>query len=55
METIKDGYMEQMEITTKGYVAIEKTIKSTKKTGYVYLPKEWGGKRVKIILIDPID
>lgn len=47
--------MNKMEITTSAYEVIEKTVKSSGNSGRIYVPKEWIGKRVKILLIEPID
>jgi putative transposon-encoded protein len=44
--------MSEMEIKTKGYAVIQKTVKPSGNGAMVYIPKEWIGKRVKIILID---
>jgi len=45
---------EQMEIKINGYQILEKTIKNSGNSGRVYVPIDWVGKRVKIILLDPI-
>jgi len=37
------------------YEVVERTVKSRGKAGQVYLPKEWTGKRVRILLLDPLD
>ena len=37
------------------YKIVERTVKSRGKAGQVYLPREWTGKRVRIILLDPLD
>ncbi|WP_319506457.1 DUF2080 family transposase-associated protein [uncultured Methanolobus sp.] len=44
-----------MEIKTDAYQVIEKTVKSSGNSGRVYVPKEWVGKKVKILLMDPLD
>jgi putative transposon-encoded protein len=44
-----------MEIKIKGYAVIEKTVKKSGTSGSIYVPKEWIGKRVKIILIEDLD
>lgn len=45
---------EQMEIKINGYQILEKTVKSSGNSGRVYVPIDWVGKRVKIILLDPV-
>ncbi len=37
------------------YDVVERTVKSRGKAGQVYLPKDWTGKRVRILLLDPLD
>lgn len=44
-----------MKIETEAYQAIEKVVKSGGNSGRVYVPKEWMGKRVKILLMEPLD
>lgn len=50
---IQSLIMSEMEIKTKGYAVLEKTVRSSGNAGGIYLPKEWIGKVVKVILIDP--
>jgi putative transposon-encoded protein len=45
----------EMEIKTSAYEVIEKTVKSSGNSGRVYVPVDWVGKRVKILLIEPLD
>lgn len=40
------------EITLTGSEMIEKPVKKSGNSGRVYLPIEWVGKKVKIILLD---
>ena len=47
--------MEKMEVTTIAYEAIEKTVKQSGNSGRVYVPKDWIGKKVKVLLVDPIE
>lgn len=47
--------MSKMEIKTEGYEVIEKIVKASGSSGSVYLPKNWIGKRVKVILIEGLD
>ena len=44
-----------MKIETDAYQVIEKVVKSGGNSGRVYVPVNWIGKRVKILLIDPLD
>jgi len=47
--------MKKMTITVEGYEVMEKVVKEGGNSGRVYLPKSWVGKRVKIILLDPVN
>lgn len=44
-----------MKVELEAYQVIEKTVKSSGNSGRVYVPKEWIGKRVKVLLMDPLD
>lgn len=44
-----------MQITSSAYEVVEKTVKSSGNSGRIYVPKTWIGKRVKVLLIEPID
>ena len=44
-----------LKITLTAFEVIEKTVKAQGSTGRVYLPVDWIGKRVKVILMEPID
>jgi putative transposon-encoded protein len=44
-----------MEIKTEAYQVVEKIVKSGGNSGRVYVPKEWIGKRVSILLLEPIE
>lgn len=44
-----------MEITVKAYQAIDRPVKAMGNSGGIYLPKEWIGKQVKILLTEPIE
>jgi putative transposon-encoded protein len=44
-----------MDITIKdAYQVVEKVVSAGGNSGRVYVPKEWIGKRVKIVLVDPM-
>jgi putative transposon-encoded protein len=45
---------ESMTIQSPAYEVIERTVKGRGTSGGVYLPVSWIGKRVKILLLDPI-
>jgi putative transposon-encoded protein len=45
---------EMMEITTKAYQVIERPVKPMGNSGGIYLPKDWIGKQVKILLLDSV-
>jgi putative transposon-encoded protein len=42
-------------ISIKGYEMVEKTAGKSGNSAYVYLPKKWAEKRVRIILLEPTD
>ena len=44
-----------MKVEVRAYQVIEKTVKASGSSGRVYVPTEWIGKRVKILLIDPLE
>lgn len=46
---------EPMKITLDAYQVIEKVVKSGGNSGRVYVPREWVDKRVKIILMEPVN
>lgn len=41
-----------MEIQTKAYQVIDRSVKAMGNSGGIYLPKDWIGKKVKVLLID---
>ncbi len=43
---------QEIEVKVRGYQIIEKTVKESGNSGRVYIPIEWVGKKVKIILIE---
>lgn len=51
IENIKPG----MKIEIEAYQVIEKTVKSGGNSGRVYVPVDWIGKRVKILLMEPLE
>lgn len=44
---------ELMEIKVQGYQIIEKIVKSSGNSGRLYVPKDWVGKKVKVVLLEP--
>jgi putative transposon-encoded protein len=46
---------QEMEIKINGFQIIEKVVKQSGNSGRVYVPIEWVGKRVKVVLIDPTE
>ncbi len=45
----------QMTIEVAGYQVIEKVVKAAGNSGRIYVPIDWVGKRVKVVLLDPIE
>ncbi|PIO04088.1 hypothetical protein COT48_02215 [Candidatus Woesearchaeota archaeon CG08_land_8_20_14_0_20_47_9] len=43
----------ETQIRLRGYEMLEKTVNKSGNSGRVYVPFEWIGKRVKIILVEP--
>ena len=46
--------MNEIENTLRGYQVLEKEVGDAKTSGRIFVPKEWIGKRVKIVLIDAL-
>lgn len=44
-----------MKIEINAYQIIEKIVKQSGNSGRVYVPIDWVGKKVKVVLIDPLD
>jgi len=47
--------MKKIQITVEGYEVIEKVVKDAGNSGRIYLPKSWVNKKVKVVLLEPID
>ncbi len=47
--------MKEMRIEMTGYQVLEKTATKTGCTAHVTVPISWLGKRIKVILLEPID
>jgi len=46
---------EPMKVTLDAYQVVEKVVKPGGNSGRVYVPIDWVGKRVKIVLIDALE
>ena len=47
--------MEKQQFKFTGYVYIEKPAKNGGNSARVFVPKAWAGKRVAVVLLEPID
>jgi putative transposon-encoded protein len=47
--------MKPIKISVEGYEVIEKVVKEGGNSGRIYVPKSWIGKKVKIILLEPLE
>jgi putative transposon-encoded protein len=46
---------EPMKVTLDAYQVVEKVVKPGGNSGRVYVPIDWVGKRVKIVLIEALE
>lgn len=46
---------EKMKIEVEGYEALEKVVAASGNSGRLYAPSDWIGKRVKMILLEPLE
>ncbi len=46
---------EPIKVEMQAYEVFEKVVKASGNSGRVYAPREWIGKRVKILLLEPLD
>jgi len=44
-----------MTVQTQAFEVLERVVKARGTSGGVYLPVAWTGKRVKVLLLDPVD
>jgi putative transposon-encoded protein len=44
-----------MTIQTQAFEVLERVVKARGTSGGVYLPISWTGKRVKVLLLDPVE
>ena len=47
--------MEPFEITIKGYGIEEKVPVKSGNSSRIYLPAAWAGKRVRVVLVEPLE
>lgn len=47
--------LHKMTIEVEGFQVIEKIVKAAGNSGRVYVPNGWVGKRVKVVLLDPVE
>jgi len=47
--------MKETQIQLTGYEMLEKKVSKSGNSGRVYIPTEWIGKKVKIILLEDIE
>jgi putative transposon-encoded protein len=43
-----------MTVQTQAFEVLERVVKARGTSGGVYLPISWTGKRVKVLLLDPV-
>jgi putative transposon-encoded protein len=43
---------EPMKVEVQGFQVLEKKVKASGGSGRIYVPKEWVGKRVKVVLLE---
>jgi putative transposon-encoded protein len=46
---------QEMRVTITAYEVIEKTVKLSGNSGRVYVPKDWVDKKVKVMLLEPLN
>jgi len=46
---------EKMKIEVDGYEALEKVVTASGNSGRIYAPSDWIGKKVKLILLEPLE
>ena len=44
-----------MNVTIEAYQAVEKVVGKGGSSGVVYVPKAWEGKKVQVLLIEPLN
>ncbi|MDI6719345.1 MAG: DUF2080 family transposase-associated protein [Methanomicrobiales archaeon] len=46
---------EEISVQLKGYGIIDKRVANGGNSGRVFVPRAWVGKRVKVVLMDPLE
>ena len=46
--------MNKMEIKAECYQVIDKEIKAQTNAGVIYVPKNWIGKKARVLLLEPL-
>ncbi len=46
---------QQIEVKARAFEAIDRVVKPSGNSGRVYLPKDWVGKKVKVLLLEPLE
>lgn len=44
-----------MEIKVECYQVIDKEVKAQTNAGVIYAPKDWIGKKVRVLLLEPLE
>ena len=44
-----------MEVKIEAFQVIDREVKSAGTSAHVYLPKAWEGRKVKILLVEPLE
>lgn len=47
--------MNKMKVETDCFQVMDKEVKAQTSAGVVYVPKAWVGKRVRVLLLEPIE
>ena len=47
--------MDKMKIEVECYQVIDKEIKAQTNAGVIYVPKNWIGKKVRVLLLEPLE
>jgi len=45
--------IKETKITLSGFEMLEKQVNKSGNSGRIYVPVEWVGKRVKVVLLEP--
>jgi len=46
---------EKFSINIEGYAMVDRTVRSGTSSGRLHVPKSWVGKKVRVLLLDPIE